>query len=80
MFGTRTRPNITAAAYKMAPALTPDSMIMTATNKELMANSVSSMPGIMEPVNINMRVSARHIPPRAIADVFFLLTVSFFNF
>lgn len=42
---------------------------MTATNTELMANSVSSTPGATEPANMNISVRARHIPPSAILKV-----------
>ena len=63
------KPSSKAAAYSMTPALTPDSIIITATNRELMANMVSSMPGTMEPANMNTTVRARHMPPSAMVWV-----------
>ena len=63
-------PRMDAPAKSMRPPRTSVSNIITAVKSELTANKVSSMPGTMEPANMNTTVRARQIPPRASFDVF----------
>ena len=77
LFGMSMKPRMHAAKYNSIAPLTPDSSIITATKRELIANNVSSIPGTKDPANINIKVRARHIPPSASLKVlFFFISLS----